>query len=47
MTLLLNSLTINPLSAEYLDQTQGIALGARNELLGRLAPMYADIMRLQ
>lgn len=35
---------------EYLDaamQAQGIALGARNELLGRLAPMYADIMRLQ
>ncbi|OJA07300.1 cyanoglobin [Halomonas sp. QHL1] len=35
---------------EHLDaamQEEGIALGARNELLGRLAPMYADIMRLQ
>ncbi|MEA2117309.1 group 1 truncated hemoglobin [Halovibrio sp. HP20-50] len=35
---------------EHLDaamQEEGIALGARNELLGRLAPMYSDIMRLQ
>ena len=35
---------------EHLDaamQEEGIALGARNELLGRLAPMYADVMRLQ
>ncbi|TVP46619.1 MAG: group 1 truncated hemoglobin [Halomonas sp.] len=35
---------------EYLDaamQEEGIGLGARNELLGRLAPMYADVMRLQ
>lgn len=35
---------------EYLDaamQEEGIPLAARNELLGRLAPMYAEIMRLQ
>lgn len=35
---------------EHLDaamQEEGIALGARNELLGRLAPMYADVMRRQ
>ena len=35
---------------EHLDaamQAQNIPLGARNELLGRLAPMYADVMRLQ
>ncbi|GEN26789.1 cyanoglobin [Halovibrio variabilis] len=35
---------------EHLDaamQEEGITLGARNELLGRLAPMYSDIMRLQ
>ena len=35
---------------EHLDaamQAEGIALGARNELLGRLAPMYTDVMRLQ
>lgn len=35
---------------EHLDaamQEEGIALGARNELLGRLAPMYTDVMRLQ
>ncbi|MBS3667708.1 group I truncated hemoglobin [Vreelandella boliviensis] len=35
---------------EYLDaamQAEDIPLGARNELLGRLAPMYKDIMRLQ
>ena len=35
---------------EYLDaamQAEDIPLGARNELLGRLAPMYTDIMRLQ
>ena len=35
---------------EHLDaamQEEGIALGARNELLGRLAPMYAGVMRLQ
>lgn len=35
---------------EYLDaamQSEDIPLGARNELLGRLAPMYTDIMRLQ
>lgn len=35
---------------EYLDaalQDENIPLGARNELLGRLAPMYADIMRYQ
>lgn len=35
---------------EHLDtamQKEGIALGTRNELLGRLAPMYADVMRLQ
>ncbi|CEP36437.1 MULTISPECIES: group I truncated hemoglobin [unclassified Halomonas] len=35
---------------EHLDaamQEEDIALGARNELLGRLAPMYADVMRLQ
>ena len=35
---------------EHLDaamQAQGIPLGARNELLGRLAPMHADVMRLQ
>ncbi|WGI27009.1 group 1 truncated hemoglobin [Halomonas alkaliantarctica] len=35
---------------EHLDaamQEEGIALGARNELLGRLAPMYEDVMRLQ
>ena len=35
---------------EHLDaamQEEGIALGARNELLGRLAPMYADVMRFQ
>ena len=35
---------------EHLDaamQEEGIGLGVRNELLGRLAPMYADVMRLQ
>jgi hemoglobin len=35
---------------EHLDaamQEEGIGLGTRNELLGRLAPMYADVMRLQ
>lgn len=35
---------------EHLDaamQAEGITLGARNDLLGRLAPMYADVMRLQ
>jgi hemoglobin len=35
---------------EHLDaamEEEGIALGNRNELLGRLAPMYADVMRLQ
>jgi hemoglobin len=35
---------------EHLDaamQEEGIALGPRNELLGRLAPMYVEIMRLQ
>ncbi|EHA16862.1 group 1 truncated hemoglobin [Halomonas sp. HAL1] len=35
---------------EHLDaamQEEGIALSARNELLGRLAPMYAEVMRLQ
>lgn len=35
---------------EYLDaamQAENIPLSARNELLGRLAPMYVDIMRFQ
>ena len=35
---------------EHLDaamEEEGITLGARNELLGRLAPLYAEIMRLQ
>ncbi|MFB9867764.1 group I truncated hemoglobin [Vreelandella sulfidaeris] len=35
---------------EHLDaamQAEDISLGVRNELLGRLAPMYADVMRLQ
>lgn len=35
---------------EHLDaamREEGIALGERNELLGRLAPMYSDVMRLQ
>ena len=35
---------------EHLDaamEEEGIALGNRNELLGRLAPMYGDVMRLQ
>lgn len=35
---------------EHLDaamEEEGIALGNRNELLGRLAPMYSDVMRLQ
>ena len=35
---------------EHLDaamQEEGIGLSARNELLGRLAPMYAEVMRLQ
>ncbi|XUO84395.1 hypothetical protein RVM27_01485 [Halomonas sp. KM007] len=26
---------------------EGIPLAARNDMLGRLAPMYADVMRLQ
>lgn len=35
---------------EHLDaamQEEGISIGARNELLGRLSPMHADVMRLQ
>lgn len=35
---------------EHLDAAmleEGIALGTRNQLLGRLAPLYADVMRLQ
>lgn len=35
---------------ELLDaamQEEGISLSARNELLGKLAPMYADVMRFQ
>ncbi len=35
---------------EHLDaalRAQNIPLGARNDLLGRLAPMHADIMRYQ
>lgn len=35
---------------EHLDaamQEEGVALGTRNQLLGRLAPLYTDIMRLQ
>ena len=34
----------------YLDaamQEEGVPLAARNDLLGRLAPLYSDIMRLQ
>jgi hemoglobin len=35
---------------EHLDaamEEEDVTLGARNELLGRLAPLYAEIMRLQ
>lgn len=35
---------------EYLDaalEDEGVPLAVRNELLGRLAPLYADIMRRQ
>ncbi len=35
---------------EHLDaamQEEGIGLRTRNELLGRLAPMYSEVMRLQ
>ncbi|MGY4878732.1 group I truncated hemoglobin [Vreelandella aquamarina] len=34
----------------YLDaamQEEGVPLAARNDLLGRLAPLYRDVMRLQ
>ncbi|WP_254893792.1 globin domain-containing protein [Halomonas sp. BC1] len=35
---------------EYLNEAmieEGIPLAARNDMLGRLAPMYANVMRLQ
>ena len=35
---------------EYLDAgmvEEGVPLAARNDMLGRLAPMYKDVMRLQ
>ncbi|GGC82947.1 group I truncated hemoglobin [Vreelandella lutescens] len=35
---------------EYLDAAmveEGVPLAARNDMLGRLAPMYEDVMRLQ
>ncbi|MGS2744256.1 group I truncated hemoglobin [Halomonas sp. LS-001] len=34
----------------YLDaamREEGVSLAARNDLLGRLAPLYSDVMRLQ
>lgn len=35
---------------EYLDaamQEEGVTLAARNDMLGRLAPLYEDVMRLR